>query len=723
MTAPAKICSPSCFQQSFNIFTFTIGVRSSSDMWPLLRSLLLAVAAASFASANTFYVNSTKCTGPGSVMEAVKQANTNPGPDTITFTPGIKIDVDDSSCQININGLDPGDYYMFKVNESVTFDGNGALLQGVIYWIDLNGRMSMTACPSRNPQIRLVAATAGFLRVGQINSDNSGINVVVRNLGMTQVSAIVDVQERATVEFYNVTATKVYDFIRSCDRSPILARRDSNLTVSGCTFKDVRTWPAYNDINGGSAMILADRTSKLYVVGTKIFFCKSQYAIRWNAAAGRSANIVSCQIELSDGIAIFGEAGAIANIVNTAIVLDTDASSSFLEFKRILVSAATAKVQASTVIAGQTKCISQEGCTLLSVPLDVVDSGMLVLEQTAVNVVYPYIAPREILLAMLQGGTCNADAYTWMQPVASQNSSVLKTLCNQPGLLTDPPALLQACFDCDIVADYITPLLGNSTAPGVLIDAVPGNVPLLDPQTGNNITVDALGNPRYDGNGMRDIGAVQLWLAPTVQVTAVNDSRVRLSWTTAGPPYDQGYQLYYKPVGTATWFKWGSSSSVRTAEVTGLTNGVEYEFKVNGVNGGLQEGPDSNVVSATPLGPFTAPSGITTSPPPGPSTINLCWTPPSTGGRTIEGYYVFYQSVGSNSLQSLPLTTSTCAIISNLTPATAYSVCVGAVSTNGDISETGCVPSPIMTATCSVGGWSMRVSETGTSALHTTNGH
>lgn len=668
-------------------------------MWPL-RFLLLAIAAASFASADNFVVTSTNCLGPGSIMDAVNRANTIPGSHNIFFQPGIEIDISDGSCQTQ-QTRDVRDYYTFKVNKSITFHGNGALLQGAIYWVDVNGQMSMEQCPSRNPRTKMLVSTAGFLQVGQPDTDNSGINVVVRSLRLQEVSAVVDVGENATVELFDVSASKVYDFFRTCQRPPVLAHEGSGLKVTGCYFKDARTW-ASGSFDFGSGMIYADRTSYLYVDRTKISLCQCEYAIRWNAAASRIANIVSCNIEASNGIAIFGidPARATANIVNTAILME-GATTSDLEFKRILVAGpVTVKLQASTVVTGVVVC-SMQPCTLVNAPLNVLNSGELMLEQTAVNVVYPNVGQQEILLA-LDGGTCKADIYTWMQPVASQNSTVLKTLCNQPGLLTDPPALIQNCVDCAGV-DYITPLV-----PGVLINVVPPSVLLQDPQTGVNITKDVLGNPRYHSTLMRDIGAVQQWLAPTIQVISVNDSRVRLSWNTADYPFNASYQLYYKPAGTATWFESGTTSNLRTREVEGLTNGVMYEFKVNGVNATLNPGPDSNIVTATPGGPFPAPSGFTLSPPPGPSAINLCWTPPSTGGRTIQGYFVFYQAIDSDCLQSLPLTTDTCATISGLTPSAAYKVCVNAVSTNSEMSETGCVSPPIMTASCSVSSWSRR---------------
>jgi hypothetical protein len=73
--------------------------------------LAAALLTAQPAVAATFTVTSTQCEGEGSITEAMDTANNTPGEDTITFTPGLRVDAGtcptDTICVSN----DPGDCF------------------------------------------------------------------------------------------------------------------------------------------------------------------------------------------------------------------------------------------------------------------------------------------------------------------------------------------------------------------------------------------------------------------------------------------------------------------------------------------------------------------------------------------------------------------------------------------------------------------------------------
>ena len=145
--------------------------------------------------------------------------------------------------------------------------------------------------------------------------------------------------------------------------------------------------------------------------------------------------------------------------------------------------------------------------------------------------------------------------------------------------------------------------------PGVLIDVIPDAAPgggnaLISPIDGSILTLDALGNPRVDGNGTRTIGAAQLTLAPMAAVGSESASGATVQWTRPrDPSIDKpitGYGVIVEPTD-------GSTPAIRidisgpdmaTTVLTGLMPGTEYRVTVVGVNVD-GDGPPSNIVVFT----------------------------------------------------------------------------------------------------------------------------
>ena len=129
--------------------------------------------------------------------------------------------------------------------------------------------------------------------------------------------------------------------------------------------------------------------------------------------------------------------------------------------------------------------------------------------------------------------------------------------------------------------------------------------------------------------------------APTGLTVIPRDAHVTMSWTA---PADNGgavidhYVVYQN--GLDILHVSGTSTTV-----TGLTNGVSYNFAVAAHNS-AGTGPMSPVVSTMPTLPLTvavppdAPTGLTTTP--GDGQVQLSWTAPADNGGAVIDHYVVY---------------------------------------------------------------------------------
>ncbi len=94
-------------------------------------------------------------------------------------------------------------------------------------------------------------------------------------------------------------------------------------------------------------------------------------------------------------------------------------------------------------------------------------------------------------------------------------------------------------------------------------------------------------------------------------MVGTGDGTVDLSWTkpqVSAPSTITGYELRYRETGAASWTTVPVSGPDTLArQVTGLTNGTEYEFEVRATYSPSGEGPWSNTATGTPLGPIGAP--------------------------------------------------------------------------------------------------------------------
>ena len=154
-------------------------------------------------------------------------------------------------------------------------------------------------------------------------------------------------------------------------------------------------------------------------------------------------------------------------------------------------------------------------------PLQVANGGTINLRSSAVALLSTDSAriqsPYSNLYNSLNG-TLTADPLSYVQTTTSLNSADLKSLFNQPDLITMgiPYALTPDPSDPSAFTFFELPSGGHPLAPGPLLAVVPNadsTNQLINPIDGSVISTDVFGNPRTF-NGRRDIGAVQTSFAP-----------------------------------------------------------------------------------------------------------------------------------------------------------------------------------------------------------------
>ncbi|MFI5934531.1 fibronectin type III domain-containing protein [Actinoplanes sp. NPDC051494] len=173
--------------------------------------------------------------------------------------------------------------------------------------------------------------------------------------------------------------------------------------------------------------------------------------------------------------------------------------------------------------------------------------------------------------------------------------------------------------------------------------------------------------------------------APTGLMALAGDTTAALSFadpaSTGGSPITS-YDVSLDDGSTWAPITVGGNAFVRTATVTGLTNGVTYPIRVRAVTA-VGAGAASAPASATPRGAPNAPAGLTVVP--GNGQAVLTFTTPGDGGYPILGY----QASTDNGATWAALTVSTTGTSNNgtvtgLTNGTAYAVRVRAVNVAGN---------------------------------------
>ncbi len=567
------------------------------------------------AQAATFQVTSPQCSGPGSIVDAVNQANSTPGIDTITFPNNFIINrISQTACQIPVTN-DPSQFYMATVTEDLIFEGRGVRLEATPLWVTVDGLTNINdQCPSLTPGATVISEAPGFLRV----EDN--VTVQISDMSFSQLSALIQLRDNATVTINNSQARHIIDWFNNCDRPAIWgAGGQVNVNINNSSF-DLMTnhqrpigTPGHTVL--WTAAITAEDGAVLNVENSQ-FTSANRGAIQW----GGTANIVNSQFINSGWInANNGQ----TNIVNSLFV----GVPGFSDFARIFASGnAQVNIQASTLYVGYNDC--PPGCVHLDGTLIANDGAQINLQETAIGVGLPQLPG--MLLRTNNSGTIIADALSWLQPVQEQGAPSLEVLTNQPNLLTSSPGLSNRLPDPVTYISTVTPLLGTPGNPGVLIDAIAdaspsGSNELINPIDGSTIANDVLGNPRVDANGTRNIGAIQVTLAPFLVLTNTDIMAVSLAWSRPQDPTSgaiTGYEVCYATgtppdVTTLGTVCPGTLTQIATdpAVVSGLVEQLasgDYWFILRATNNS-GPGPWSNLVRGTIAPPPLPPTPVSLS--------------------------------------------------------------------------------------------------------------
>lgn len=570
-----------------------VSVTSFSAVVAAIISLLPAQAGAA-----TYEVTATSCIGSGSFTDAVAQANLNPGLDTIIFRTDV-LNVQDGTCGKAF--VTPDEKYMVLATDDLVIEGNGHTIVGNSQYVTLDGLSNVPGiCPAKIPLATVLSEPVGLMRLG------ASVNVTVNDLNLRSLRAIADLDTGSDLTINRMRAKRIFDFAGQCDTSAIFIRSagGQNVTINDSAF--IESWNDANAAAGapdgkqlwlGAFIKASVPAGTLSISGSTFDSFAFIPAIEWNG----TANVVSSQILETGFMNIRGGAAVISNSI---LMSEVDSQG---RLDRIMASGgSTVTLEASTVAVSDLGCDAICQNTTGSGLIVATDNASIELKASAISVGLDGAEP---IIREATGGDVTATPApnpNWIQPTAGQNASALRAILDQPALLTDAPGLPQV-IGFPFIYQAVTPLLDDGGgSPGLLIDAVTNanttNV-LLSPIDGSPVTEDIFGNPRTEAAGtVRNIGAIQLSLAPSAAVSTPSTSGAVVSWTRPLDPDPAfpitGYGVIYEPID-------GSAPPVRidvagadnlSVTLTGLAPDTEYKVTVVAVNAN-GDGPPSNVAT------------------------------------------------------------------------------------------------------------------------------
>lgn len=141
-----------------------------------------------------------------------------------------------------------------------------------------------------------------------------------------------------------------------------------------------------------------------------------------------------------------------------------------------------------------------------------------------------------------------------------------------------------------------------------------------------------------------------LGLYPT---TTFASGQVLLNWFTpsdnAGSAFTDYLIQYRTTSGPGAWNTFAHAPSILTSiTITGLTNGISYDFQVAAINGycvtggGPASGPFSDIATSTPITIPDAPTDLVATP--GATNMSLTWNIPNDGGFPLTSYTLQYRT-------------------------------------------------------------------------------
>ncbi|CAM1351205.1 fibronectin type III domain-containing protein [Tenacibaculum ascidiaceicola] len=584
----------------------------------------------------TYTVTATTEDGPGSIIEAIQKANATPGTDIIEFTPGLQVN---AATRVN-----PNFPFMLDIAESVVIDGKGGALNGFQHWISSTGVINGTTfCPgSDNGNTEILAEMPGLLNVGIKGQDNSGIEVTIKNLDVKQFNELARIREYASLIVENVKAKEIFSAYE-CKTTPMFfADEGASLTLRNSEFTESESW-GEDAISGVNAEDLIIENCLFYDLNKR-----QHFAVNWNGQTSSKIHIVSSRFMAVGGINISGDID-IFNFVNSTWVNGSYEEPRFGD-RFINNSTGSMNIISSSIRWNSNTCNAQ--CEFNPYP------GLIESKKGQINFIESAIGfnfndyttfdnIRTLRITEIDAKGFTADEYTYIEPTNISSENGLKQITGQQNLITTGTAFNPKVINTPLDLDLVQPAIS-----GVLIDKI--NYPVGNPITNTAITKDAIGNDRFDTNGFRDIGAIQLSLAPFLKLEQVVGQSVDLSWNE--PLHHDKfpiarYEISYSEKGSSTPKTVDIDKNELTKTIVDLSYSQTYEFKVRAVyddNGTEVVGPFSNIVDVPILAPFNIEPKLTAIP--GDGEVNVTWTLPDLGGRTFERYVLFYRIGGTTKI-------------------------------------------------------------------------
>ena len=201
--------------------------------------LLILYSTTNSAIAATFTVTQSFGCGPGSIVDAVHQANITPGKDTINFAPGVT--VLKFNCDGDAQLTAAQDYFLLWISESVDIVGHSSTdkvtVDGEISWISSNGYLRPLDCPSNSFFTGVnIREFPGFIRIGTQGANNSNIEVNVKNMVIQNMNAFAQVYENATLKTLDSELLGNADS-KWCNRAMIYMKDGSVVNLNHTTVK------------------------------------------------------------------------------------------------------------------------------------------------------------------------------------------------------------------------------------------------------------------------------------------------------------------------------------------------------------------------------------------------------------------------------------------------------------------------------------------------------
>jgi len=645
-------------------------------------------------SQTTYTVTSTSVgpnTTSGTFLWAVDQANNNTGADIIEFTPGLQVNASATNVSLQ-NSI------MALINESVTIDGKGSSLNGYQLWVTQGGIVNpLSDCPNSTPSLTQYSYMPGFVAIGTRGQDNSAIEVTIKNLTVKQFNQVAQIADNASLILDNFTGLETWGTLQCAGEPMINGVEGASLTIKNSLFENAKNW---GTIPFAASIYMGQNAGDLIIENSRFrdLTFGSQPAVYHSGVAGSKLNIVSSRFYQSGGIETFGAVET--NIVNSIWTNKATLIPSISD-RIINNSSGDMNIIASSIMWNTNQCDGLCGASMDNQTslIEIRAEGDINFLQSAVGFNFDPStgAPALLTLGVATGGTATkgvftADEYTYIEPTTIQDAAALNTLVTTPpstSLLTGVGFIRGVVPTTGIDTDVA---LVTPAADGELIDPIPSVITLINPIDGSTIAFDVVGNPREDANSKRDIGALQLALAPFLSVSSSGDSQVALSWNE--PLHHDGldivrYEVTYDVSGGSSPTTIPIDLPALTQTISGLTNGTAYEFKVRAIynsTGTEENGPYSNIVIATPIasiGDFTVTAA------PGDSEVALSWTQPDLGGRDFDAYTILWRVQGTTLFIGQLATYSpseTNITVTGLTNGTTYEFVV-TVNASGDTNQ------------------------------------